>query len=55
MGCNLLEDGDPHAEVVVLHGGGGVDGGQRGGNVDHKPESLEIPPICIVINKRMVN
>ena len=26
----LLEDVDGHVEVVVLHGGGGVDGGQGG-------------------------
>ncbi len=33
---DLLEDVDGHVEVVVLHGGGGVDGGQRGADVDHE-------------------
>ena len=32
----MLEDVDCHVEVVVLHGGGGVDGGQGGPNVDHE-------------------
>ena len=32
----LLEDVDGHVEVVVLHGGGGVDGGQWGSDVDHE-------------------
>jgi hypothetical protein len=33
---DLLEDVDGHVEVVVLHGGGGVDGCQRGADVDHE-------------------
>ena len=32
----LLQDVDGHVEVVVLHGGGGVDGGERGAHVDHE-------------------
>ena len=32
----LLQDVDGHVEVVVLHGGGGVDGGERGSHVDHE-------------------
>ena len=32
----LLQDVDRHVEVVVLHGGGGVDGGERGSHVDHE-------------------
>ena len=32
----LLEDVDGHVEVMVLHGGGGVDGGERGAHVDHE-------------------
>ncbi len=32
----LLKNIDGHVEMVVLHGGGGVDGSQRGPNVDHK-------------------
>ena len=33
---NLLQNCDGHVEVVVLHGGGGVDGGQRRPDVDHE-------------------
>ena len=32
----LLEDADPHGEVVVLHGGGRVDLGQRRLDVNHE-------------------
>ena len=31
-----MKDVDGHVEVVVLHGRGGVDGGQGGANVDHE-------------------
>ena len=31
-----LEDADSHGEMVVLHGGGGVDLGQGGLDVDHE-------------------
>ena len=36
MITDLLQDVDGHAEVVVLHGGGGVDASKRGGDVDHE-------------------
>ena len=32
----LLEDVDGHVEVMVFHGGGGVDGSERGPHVDHE-------------------
>ena len=41
----LLEDGDPHAEVVVLHGGAGVHPSQRGLHVDHE----------LVVKSSMIN
>ncbi len=44
---NLLEDGDRHVEVVVLHGGGGVDGGERRAHVDH--ELVVEPPVVEVV------
>ena len=33
---NLLQDVDGHVEVVVLHGGGGVNGRQRGSDINHE-------------------
>ena len=32
----LLQDDDRHVEMMILHGGGGVDGGQRRPDVDHE-------------------
>ena len=43
----LLEDVDGHVEVMVLHGGGGVDGGERGAHVDHELV-VEAPVVEIV-------
>ena len=42
----LLQDVDGHVEVVVLHGGGGVDGGERGPHVDHE---LVVEPAVVEI------
>ena len=45
----LLQDIDGHVKVMVLHGGGGVDGRQRAPDIDHELV-VEAPVVQVVAN-----
>ena len=47
MNADLLQDNDGHVEMMMLHGGGGVNSSQGGANVYHE-FVIEAPMIQIM-------